>query len=259
VTGTMVKLLRSAGIVTIAFTWMTASSQCAEPATPDYHFEPAAIVSRLDDQQIALLEKLNRTDRAHLRRVGQLVAPDRWTADELWYSPLPGTVREFEPHSKLVFVSLPDQVFGGYENGLLTRWGPICSGRAAFPTPQGLYYLNWRSRERASTDNRAWRMRWYFNFDNRRGLAFHEYALPGAPASHACIRLLSRDARWLFAWGEDWDLSSDGREVLRRGTPVLILGSYAYAAAQPWRDHETWRTKIAVSQPSDLAATAGGN
>ena len=146
-TGTRVKLLRSAGIVTIAFTWMTASSRCAEPATPDYHFEPAAIVSRLDDQQIALLEKLNRTDRAHLRRVGQLVAPDSWTADELWYSPLPAMVREFEPHSKLVFVSLPDQVFGGYENGLLTRWGPICSGRAAFPTPQGLYYLNWRSRE----------------------------------------------------------------------------------------------------------------
>jgi lipoprotein-anchoring transpeptidase ErfK/SrfK len=254
-----VKLLRNTGIVAIAFAWMTASAHCAELVAPKYHFEPTTVLSTLDDQQIALLEKLNRADRAHLHRVGQLVAPDQWTSDELWYSPLPTTVQGFEPHAKLLIVSLPDQVFGAYEDGLLVQWGPVCSGRAALPTPQGLYFLNWRSRERVSTDNPAWRMRWYFNFDNRRGLAFHEYALPGTPASHACIRLLSRDARWLFGWGEGWNLSANGQEVLRRGTPVLILGSYAYAAVRPWRNPGSWDKTIAVSRASDLSILSGDN
>ena len=39
-----------------------------------------------------------------------------------------------------------------------------------------------------------WQLNWYFNFHNFRGLAFHEFDLPGVPASHACVRLLARDA-----------------------------------------------------------------
>ena len=41
-------------------------------------------------------------------------------------------------------------------------------------------------------------MNWCFNFHNLRGLAFHEYSLLGRPASPACVRLLERDAMWLY-------------------------------------------------------------
>jgi hypothetical protein len=81
-------------------------------------------------------------------------------------------------------------------------------------------------------------MRWYFNFGSREGLAFHQYSLPGSPASHGCIRLLERDAQWLFGWGQGWTLSAEGR-IVNPGTPVLILGEYDFAAPPPWRSL-TW-------------------
>jgi len=37
---------------------------------------------------------------------------------------------------------------------------------------------------------------------NKRGHSFHQYELPGHPASHGCIRLLERDATWIYDWGK---------------------------------------------------------
>jgi hypothetical protein len=98
--------------------------------------------------------------------------------------------------------------------------------------------LNWRSTGHASTINPEWFMRWYFNFDNRQGLALHQRSLPGHPASHGCLRLLDRDARWLFEWGEAWTVDSTQTHVLNAGTPVLIVGQYDYDAPPPWRSPE---------------------
>jgi len=94
-------------------------------------------------------------------------------------------------------------------------------------------------------------MRWYFNFSNREGLAFHEYALPGYPASHGCVRLLQRDAMWLYEWGEEWMLSSDARLELP-GTPVFIIGQYDFSSAPPWRSLEWLARDIALP---DLLST----
>ena len=96
----------------------------------------------------------------------------------------------------------------------------MSSGRAETPTPSGAYYLTWRSRKRTSTDNDAWILEWYFNFINERGISFHQFDLPGYAASHACVRLLRRDAEWLYGWGEQWQLEEGGRKVRRTGTPV---------------------------------------
>jgi hypothetical protein len=78
-------------------------------------------------------------------------------------------------------------------------------------------------------------MPWYFNFQNQRGLSLHEYALPGLPASHACVRLLERDARWLYDWGGGWTLDERGWTVLEHGTPLLIVGCYDFDRPPPWR------------------------
>lgn len=89
-------------------------------------------------------------------------------------------------------------------------------------------------------------MPWYFNFDNALGLAFHEYTLPGKPDSHGCIRLLQRDAKWLYEWGEAAaDCVSDG--AAGRGTTVLILGRYNYGAQPPLHSYDWWKTRIPLS------------
>ena len=113
------------------------------------------------------------------------------------------------------------------------RWGPLSSGGRDHPTPAGRFNLNWRSAGHTSSLNSDWFMPWYFNFGNREGLAFHQYTLPGLPASHGCVRLLERDAQWLFDWGEPWTVDDSAVRVLHAGTPVLIVGHYEFDKTPP--------------------------
>ena len=205
-----------------------------------YHVEAAGadghgVRGRFNPAQLVVLQKVNRADLNHLDRLPLLVVPDVWSNDELAYSPMPRRYRTASNHPRLVIVYQPAQAFGAYEYGELIRWGPVSTGARATPTPSGLFYLNWRKREHTSTLNPAWSMPWSFNFDNRLGLAFHEQALPGRPASHSCVRLLTADARWLFDWGEPWTIDPRGTRVLRPGTPVLVIGEYNFEAQPPWQ------------------------
>lgn len=187
------------------------------------------------ESQLALLEKLNRADIGHLEQLREIVVPDSWSDDELSYSVLPTRYPSSEAWPTFLVVYLPGQLFGAYEFGHLVRWGPVSTGSRSSPTSAGRFALNWRSTGRASTVDPDWFMRWYFNFGNRDGLAFHEYSLPGYPASHGCIRLLERDAQWLFEWGQPWTLDPNGTRVLTPGTSVFIVGHYDFDAPPPWR------------------------
>lgn len=207
---------------------------------PTYHLETIkgglpALRLQFSENQLELLERLNRADLAHLAGFRSLVVPDLWAADELAYSPLPPLYPSAECYPKLLVVELSHQVFGAYEFGRLVRWGPVSSGRQSSQTPAGFFHLNWRSRGRHSTVDPEWFMAWYFNFDNALGLSLHQYALPGRPASHACVRLLERDAVWLFNWGDQWKLGARKRAVLEVGTPMLVIGQYDFKAPPPWR------------------------
>jgi hypothetical protein len=205
----------------------------------------AVLQNRFAASQLALLEKLNRADIDHLERLQDVVLPASWSDDELSYSVLPSHYASSAPWPKFVVVYLPGQLFGAYEFGGLVRWGPISSGRRNSPTPVGLFALNWRSTGHASTVDPDWFLRWYFNFGNRAGLALHAYSMPGYPASHGCIRLLERDARWLFEWGDPWLLDSTATRVLKPGTPVMIVGPYDFDRAPPWRS-PTWLSQRVV-------------
>lgn len=204
-------------------------------ASASYRLEsPRAALAKRTAAQLALLEKLNRADRAHLPRLEVVVVPDEWIDDELAYSPMPEFWPAALPHATAIAVDVPMQVFGAYAHGVLVRWGPVSTGRRNSQTPAGLYHLNWKSKGHHSTVDEEWYMPWYFNFASRQGLAFHEFTLPGRPASHSCVRLLPRDARWLFGWGQGWILAPD-RTVMSNGTPVAILGAYDFASPPPWR------------------------
>ncbi len=103
------------------------------------------------------------------------------------------------------------------------------------------------ARSRISTLSGEWRLKWYFNFHNRRGLAFHEFDLPGVPQSHACVRLLARDAEWVFNWGGSWTLDGKG-QLQTPGTPVLVLGNYAFGFPPPWLAADYWSRKILLPE-----------
>ncbi len=219
-----------------------AVPQTPAPGEPiAFHLAPAPedLTAEFDAEQLGLLEKVNRMDQEYLARADSIVIPDRWDEDPLEYSPLPRELAPVDTLPRALVVHQPTQVFGAYQDGRLVRWGPVSTGRREHPTPSGRYFLTWRSEGRHSTVNPEWYLEWYFNFHNERGLSFHQYALPGEPASHACVRLLERDARWIYEWGEGWTLDERGWEVLEEGTPVWIVGQYDYDAPPPWRDPET--------------------
>jgi lipoprotein-anchoring transpeptidase ErfK/SrfK len=198
----------------------------------------AELRERFTAAQTDIIEKLNRRDREHLIRaeppVPGIVVPLVWEVDELAFSPLPPEWPAAISHPKYLVVHQPGQVFGAYEFGRLVRWGPVSSGRKETPTPSGSFNLTWRSRKRTSTDNDAWVLEWYFNFVNSRGVSFHQFDLPGYAASHACVRLLTRDAQWLYGWGDQWKLSPDKRSVEVPGTPVLVIGAFGHGEMPPW-------------------------
>lgn len=198
----------------------------------EYRLEKLADLKGIGGPEIALLEKLNRADAKHLTRLPQVVVPITWKT-ELEFSPFPAAYPAAQSTPKLIVVDQPSQAFAAYENGVQVRWGPISSGRQQKPTPSGVYHLNWKARTRNSTLSGEWKLNWYFNFHNARGLAFHEFDLPGVPMSHACVRLLARDAEWIYRWGEGWTLDKQGR-LIKDGTTVIILGSYAFGAPAPW-------------------------
>ena len=176
---------------------------------------------------------LNRIDLEHLRQGAILVVPEGPVAMAA-ISPFPSSIPDLTAAPRTLLVSRRVQAFAAYEQGQLVRWGAISSGRAETPTPAGLFATNWRARLRRSTDNPAWLLPWYFNFINSSGVSFHQFDLPGYPASHACVRLLEADAMWIYNWAESWVLADQGRRIEVYGTPVLVFGDYDFGGPGPW-------------------------
>ena len=176
----------------------------------------AGPLDALAPEQIALLEKLNRVNAARLKRLKSVVIPATWIDDENAYSPFPHDWAWAIDKPKAIVVDQAAQAFAAYEYGRLVRWGPVSTGSLG-QTPSGSFNLSWRSRGHRSSIDPSWYLEWYFNFIPSRGIAFHKYSLPGEAASHGCVRLLERDAQWLYQWGDP-----PSRGV--KGTPVVVLG-----------------------------------
>ena len=214
----------------------------SKAATP-VHFEVFKVQSRKSIAELesglgpvgfAAILKLNRIDKRHIHVGDSLVIPEA-TADVMSIAPFPAHLEIACKIPKLVLVSRRVQAFGAYESGRLVRWGPTSTGKKSTPTPAGLYHANWKAKTRRSSVNQSWILPWCFNLDDKAGISFHQFDLPGYPASHGCVRLLEEDAKWVYDWADQWTLSGIDQSILAFGTPVVIFGDYKYGEKPLWK------------------------
>lgn len=186
-----------------------------------------------DSLKIEIITAINRTDKANLSKLDSIVIPSNFDGDVLFYMPFPLEVDYLKDVSKILIFSYPTQTFGAYENGILTYSGPTNMGRKKDKTPLGLFFTNWKAEKTTSTFDDEWELKWNFNIENKLGVGFHEYSLPGFPVSHSCLRLLEKDAKFLYEWANQWILN-DKEEIEAKGTPVIVFGSYNFDLPKPW-------------------------
>lgn len=177
---------------------------------------------------------LNRVDLQHVRAGARLVVPITPSSVDA-VAPFPHLLPPGAwSRGRMIVVSRRIQAFAAYDDGVRVRWGGVSTGREETATPAGLFATNWKSKLRRSSDNAEWLLPWLVNLVNATGVSFHQFALPGYPASHACVRLLEDDARWIYAWVDSWILDDAGRSVVAHGTPVLVFGDFAFDQPGPW-------------------------
>lgn len=188
---------------------------------------------KFTSKELTTIVALNRVDKNTFVNVDTLLIPDQFDDDFLAYSPFPYTLEEAKKITKLAVFSYPIQAYGLYENGELVKWGPSSMGTKQYLTPEGLYFTNWKGEEVVSTFDDEWVLRWNFNLQNEEGIGWHQYTMPGYPASHSCLRLLEADAKWMYDWADEWILT-DKKTVKAKGTPVIIYGTYDFEGRKPW-------------------------
>ncbi len=216
------------------------------PAVPNfsYHFisyrnkdkairdSAKAYMKSLSPAERDIVLRLNRVDAASYTRLDTMIVPDRIDTSWMAYSLFPTEIPALKDVRKMVFFAYYPEAFAAYEAGRLVKWGPSNMGKKATPTPTGLFSANWKAKEAISTVDNDWKLKWNFNVHNKGGVGWHQYQLPGYPASHSCMRLLESDAFWLYNWADMWILKDN--LLAAQGTPVIIFGSYPFGKSKPW-------------------------
>ena len=186
-----------------------------------------------DSANLEIAIAVNRTDKAFFTKMDSVIIPTDMSGDISFYLPFPVEVPYLETVDKILFFSYPAQTFAAYENGILVYTGPTNMGRKKAQTPTGLFFTNWKAEETISTVDDEWKLLWNFNIANKGGVGFHQYDMPGYPASHSCLRLQEKDAKYLYEWADQWVLVDD-ENVKFKGTPVIVFGSYPFGKTKPW-------------------------
>lgn len=118
---------------------------------------------------------------------------------------------------KEIAIDLNQQMMVLLEDGVPVRMYPISSGKAATPTPVGIFQVHRKQDLRISSQEVPYRMPYYLSFTKNGSHGMH--ALPylgvspssswywsealdhiGIPVRHGCVRLLPEDALALYDW-----------------------------------------------------------
>jgi len=200
-----------------------------------------------------VLTTLNRKELRFFRPKQPIILPDTFLDDLRAYSvfPLEYPGAKFIP--KLIVVSNVYQAYACYEFGNLVRFAAAITGKKSTPTYPGRYSLQWRERLRISSFNESWIMPFTWNFHRLTGSAFHQFEMPGFPASHMCIRQFREDAEWLYNWGEGPKRDSTGKIIPMSGTPVIIIDFYDFVNfPKKWLELMSNQQKIDYLPPDPM-------
>ena len=220
----------------------------AEPPKPAIEYTSMIFPAKKKDSAMAAFNKqfseeeqytilaLNRLDSKNKWRADTLAIPDKIDHSLMLYSPFPTQLDVLKEVKKMVFFSYPIQAYALYENGKLIKWGPTSMGKKAAQTKRGLMFANWKKELAISTVNSSWKLPFNFNIHNTLGIGWHQYDLPGYPASHSCLRLLMNDAKFMYNWADQWILNKGGATVKANGTPVIVFGDYQWGGKKPWKN-----------------------
>lgn len=195
----------------------------------------SAFKKQFNEKERYTILALNRQDQKNFWRADTLMIPDKVSENFLDYSPFPMQLSSISDVKKLVVFSYPIQAYGVYENGNLVKWGPSSMGKKAAQTKRGLMFANWKKELAISTVDSEWKLPYNFNIHNTLGIGWHQYDLPGYPASHSCLRLLMDDAKWMYNFADTWILNKGGATTKAKGTPVIVFGDYAWGKKKPWK------------------------
>ncbi len=195
---------------------------------------------------------LNRKEFGYIRVGDTIVTPDTVLADLRAYSVFPTRYPGADTLAKLILISNKYQAYACYEYGRLVRFAACNTGTERKATFPGRYALNWKDRLRISSLNDNWKLPYTWNFHLYAGNAFHQFAMPGRPVSHSCVRQFMPDAEWLFKWGEGGTRDTNGRIKVLSGTPVIIIDMFDFTRPKggPWLELASNRETI-NDLPSD--------
>lgn len=193
------------------------------------------MLDSLNEEQQHIILTVNRADRGHITGPDSVLVPNDLTGDIAYYQPFPLEAKSLSDISKIIFFSYATQSFGAYEYGYLVYAGATNMGRKADPTPTGLFYTNWKAVETTSTVNDEWDLKWNVNIENKKGVGWHQYEMPGYPASHSCLRLFEEDAKQLYKWADEWKIKGTDK-IVSKGIPVIVFGKYSFDGTKPWLD-----------------------
>ncbi len=219
-------------------------------------------------ERLAVSQLLGQSAAGDLRIGDALVLPARpadFDLSPLAYAPYPGAWPGAVPIAKAVVVDLPTQTWAAYANGLLVRWGPVSTGKAATPTPTGRFTMTWRAMERESSEappGQTWLMRYVMNIHVTRGIHLHQYdhVPTGPPEGLGCIRLVTADARWLWDWSESArTVTRNGRSTTRPGTLVIVQGETPTTTPVRFVDGPSGPERVMISLPADPMAVPRGD
>ena len=209
--------------------WREPKTIVYEIKNPSLWLEDSSITSSEQETVFAI----NRTDRRHFAKMDSVIVPTDLGGDLAYYFPFPLEVSYLKDIDKIIYFSYPTQTFAAYEYGKQIYTGPTNMGREKDSTPTGLFFTNWKAKKTISTLNGEWELKWNFNISNKEGIGWHQYDLPGYPASHSCLRLLEKDAKFLYNWADQWVLA-DKTKILVKGTPVIVFGKYDFHGPKSW-------------------------
>ncbi len=181
-----------------------------------------------DERQRDLVQRVNRNYNYLWQ--GKIIAVPRDLAHVtlLELSPFPRQIKG--DNEKEVIIDQDKLAWGAYDaKGQLVNWGPIASGRDKCPdsnnacrTLTGIYRVFSKENERCKSDvfpigkgGAPMPYCMYFH----KGFAMHGSAdMPGYRASHGCVRMFTRDAKWLNQ--EFVDSTNEKNNTL--GTKVVV-------------------------------------